>query len=89
MSSTIPPDKKELAEALLKRRTQKGRPITPEKRAAILGAYLGGATMGDVALKCGVSPPTVKKVIDAAIAEGTDLEPDEPTAALTPTPRPR
>lgn len=67
-----PPDKKALAQALLKRRNQKGRSIPPEKKAAILGAYLGGATMGDVALRCGVSPPTVKKVIDEAIAEGTD-----------------
>jgi transposase-like protein len=57
---------------LLKRRNQRGRAIAPEKRAQILGAYLGGATMGDVALKCGVSQPTVKKVIDEAIAEGTD-----------------
>jgi DNA-directed RNA polymerase specialized sigma24 family protein len=68
----IPPDKKALALALLKRRNQKGRAITPEKRAAILGAYLGGATMGDVALRCGLSPPTVKRVIDEAIAEGTE-----------------
>ena len=68
----IPPDKKALAQALLKRRNQKGRGLAPEKRAAILGAYLGGATMGDVALKCGVSQPTVRRVIDEAIAEGTD-----------------
>lgn len=68
----IPPDKKALAQALLKRRNQKGRTVTPEKRAAIIGAYLGGATMGDVALKCFVSPPTVKRVIDEAIAEGTE-----------------
>jgi chromosome segregation ATPase len=40
-------EKKALAEALLKRKAQKGRTISPEKRAAILGAYLGGATMGD------------------------------------------
>jgi DNA-directed RNA polymerase specialized sigma24 family protein len=65
-------EKKALAEALLKRKAQKGRTISPEKRAAILGAYLGGATMGDTALKCGVSPPTVKKVIEAAIAEGSE-----------------
>jgi transposase-like protein len=68
----IPPDKKALAQALLKRKSQRGRVIAPEKRAAILGAYLGGATVTDVALRCGVSPPTVKKVIDEAIAEGTE-----------------
>ena len=68
----IPPDKKALAQALLKRRNQKGRLVTPEKRAAILGAYLGGLPVCDVALRCGVSPPTVKKVIDEAIAEGTE-----------------
>lgn len=66
----IPADKKALAEALLKRRSQRGRLIPPEKRAAILGAYLGGKCVNDVALQCGVSP--VKKVIDEAIAEGTD-----------------
>jgi DNA-directed RNA polymerase specialized sigma24 family protein len=68
----IPPDKKALAQALLKRRNQKGRVIAPEKRAAILGAYLGGAAIADVALRCGLSPPTVKRVIDEAIAEGTE-----------------
>lgn len=69
---TIPADKKALAEALLKRKSQRGRPIPPEKRAAILGAYLGGKAVGDVALQCGVSAPTVRRVIDEAIAEGTD-----------------
>lgn len=70
----IPADKKALAQALLRRRNQKGRALAPEKKAAILGAYLGGATMGDTALKCGVSQPTVKKVIDEAIAEGSEPE---------------
>lgn len=68
----IPADKQALAQALLKRKNQKGRAIPPEKRAAILGAYLGGKTIGDTALQCGVSAPTVKKVIDEAIAEGTE-----------------
>ena len=68
----IPADKRALAQALLKRKNQKGRGVPPEKRAAILGAYLGGATMGDVALKCGVSQPTVRRVIEEAIAEGSD-----------------
>lgn len=68
----IPADKRALAKALKERMARKGRRIAPEKRAAILGAYLSGMTMGDVALKCGVSPPTVKKVIDAAIAEGSE-----------------
>ncbi len=68
----IPTDKRALAEALKKRMARKGRPIAPEKRAAILGAYLSGMTMGDVALKCGISPPTVKKVIETAIAEGSE-----------------
>jgi DNA-directed RNA polymerase specialized sigma24 family protein len=68
----IPSDKKALAEALKKRMAQKGRPIPPEKRAIFLGAYLGGATVGDAALKAGISPPTAKKIIDQAIAEGTE-----------------
>ena len=72
----IPADKRALAQALLKRRQQRGRAVTPEKRAAILGAYLGGATVTDVALRCGVSPPIVKRVIDEAIAEGTDPNDD-------------
>jgi DNA-directed RNA polymerase specialized sigma24 family protein len=66
----IPTDKKALAEALLKRKRQRGRGIPPEKRPAILGAYLGGKSVADVALQCGVSEPTVRKVISDAIAEG-------------------
>jgi DNA-directed RNA polymerase specialized sigma24 family protein len=46
--------------------------VDEAKRKAILGAYLSGKSMGDVALQCGVSTPTVKKVIDAAIAEGLE-----------------
>lgn len=63
-------EKKALAEALLKRKARGRSTVTDEKRRAILGAYLSGSSMGDVALKCGVSPPTVKKVIEAAILEG-------------------
>lgn len=65
-------EKKALAEALLKRKAQGRTTVDEVKRKAILGAYLGGKSMGDVALQCGVSPPTVKKVIEAAIAEGLD-----------------
>lgn len=67
-----PIDKKSLAEALLKRKAQGRTTVDAAKRSAILGAYLGGKSMGDVALQCGVSSPTVKKVIDAAIAEGLE-----------------
>lgn len=69
---TTQAEKKALAEALLKRKKQRGRPVSPEKRATVLGAYLGGASMGDAALKAGVSAPTAKKIIDQAIAEGTE-----------------
>jgi len=71
----VPTDKRALAQALLKRKQQRGRLVPPEKRAAILGSYLGGKSVSDVALQCGVSPPTVRKVIDEAIAEGTEAEP--------------
>lgn len=70
----VPTDKKALAAALLKRRAQGRRPIPAEKRAAILGAYLGGMAMGDVALACRTSTATVRKVIEQAIAEGADGE---------------
>lgn len=70
----IPTDKRALAQALLKRKQQRGRPIPPEKRAAILGAYLSGKNVADVALQCLVSQPTVRKVIEEAIAEGTGEE---------------
>lgn len=65
-------EKRALAEALIKRKAQGRTSIDEAKRKAILGAYLSGKSMGDVALQCGVSPPTVKKIIDAAIAEGLD-----------------
>lgn len=65
-------EKKALAEALLKRKAMGRSMVDDAKRKAILGAYLSGKSMGDVALQCGVSPPTVKKVIEAAIAEGLD-----------------
>jgi DNA-directed RNA polymerase specialized sigma24 family protein len=69
---SIPNDKKALAEALLKRKAQGRSMVDEAKRKVILGAYLSGKSMGDVALQCGVSPPTVKKVIEAAIADGLD-----------------
>lgn len=65
-------EQRALAEALLKRKAQGRLTVDEAKRKAILGAYLGGRSMGDVALQCGVSPPTVKKVIEAAIAEGLE-----------------
>lgn len=65
-------EKKALAEALLRRKALGRSMVDEAKRKAILGAYLSGKSMGDVALQCGVSPPTVKKVIEAAIAEGLE-----------------
>jgi DNA-directed RNA polymerase specialized sigma24 family protein len=69
---TTKAEKKALAEALIKRKAQGRSMVDEAKRKAILGAYLSGKSMGDVALQCGVSPPTVKKVIEAAIAEGLE-----------------
>jgi DNA-directed RNA polymerase specialized sigma24 family protein len=62
--------KRALADALIKRKAQGRSTVDEAKRKAILGAYLSGKSMGDVAPQCQVSTPTVKKVIDAAIAEG-------------------
>lgn len=77
----IPSDKKALAAALLARKAKRGRPIPNEKRIAILGLYLQGElSMADIAIRVGVSGPTVTKVIDQAIADGTEADDEEPKA---------
>lgn len=63
-------NKKELAEALLKRKACRGKKFTRAQEEAIITAYLDGKTVAQLAKLHGCSAGPVNAVIDRAISEG-------------------
>lgn len=65
-------NKKELAEALLRRKSMRGHAFSQQK--AILDAYLEGKSIAELASMHSCSFGPIKRVIDRAIAEGLEDE---------------